>query len=129
MRTHKVVFACVDSIDVRRHIWSVIQFRDAIFIDGRMAAEVMRIISVSDSSSRLQYRTTLFSEQEALRQACTARSTLYCANIAAGLMVSQFTQWLRDITPEFDVMLNLLSLDLVVKASVTDTTVDIATPT
>lgn len=129
MATRKVVFACVDSIDVRRHIWSVIQFRDAIFIDGRMAAEVMRIITVCNSTSRLQYRATLFSENEALRQACTARSTLYCANIAAGLMVSQFAQWLRGFTPEFDVMLNLLSLDLVVHASAPSFTSGISTPT
>jgi sulfur carrier protein ThiS adenylyltransferase len=46
--------------------------------------------------------------------ACTARSTIYTASIAAGLMVSQFTRWLRGLPVERDLLLNLLAAELTV---------------
>ena len=111
-----VVFCCVDSITPRRHIWNALEDRVECYIDGRMAAEVMRIVTVSDPASRQAYPQTLFQEHEALRETCTARSTIYCANVAAGLMVSQMTQWLRGLPAAFDLTVNLLALEL----SVTD---------
>jgi molybdopterin/thiamine biosynthesis adenylyltransferase len=122
LQINSIVFCCVDSIVTRRHIWSSIQNRVEFFIDGRMAAEVLRVVTVSDGQSRREYPSTLFQEGEALRQTCTARSTVYCANIAAGVMVSQFTQWLRGFPLTFDVTLNLLSLELVTSTSATPTT-------
>ena len=80
-----VVFCCVDSITTRRHIWNALQDRVECYIDGRMAAEVLRIITVIDAVARHSYPETLFQEHEALRETCTARSTIYCANVAAGL--------------------------------------------
>ena len=40
---------------------------------------------------------------------CTARATIYAASIAAGLMVHQFTRWLRDMPVDRDASLNLLA--------------------
>lgn len=111
---HPVVFCCVDAIDTRRHIWQSVRDRAALFVDGRMAAEVMRIITVCGSQGRDRYPRTLFAAGEAHREGCTARSTIYCANIAAGLMVTQFAKWLRDIEPDFEVSLNLLACELAV---------------
>jgi len=111
---HPVVFCCVDSIDTRRHIWQSVRDRASLFVDGRMAAEVMRIITVSGSQGRDRYPGTLFAAGEAHRERCTARSTIYCANIAAGLMVTQFAKWLRGVEPDFEVSLNLLACELAV---------------
>ena len=38
-----------------------------------------------------------------------SRSTIYAASIAAGIMVHQFTRWLRGIPVDFDTTLNLLA--------------------
>jgi sulfur carrier protein ThiS adenylyltransferase len=46
---------------------------------------------------------------------CTARSTIYSASIAAGLMTHQFTRWLRGIPVDCDVSLNLLAGELAVR--------------
>ena len=46
--------------------------------------------------------------------ACTAKSTIYTANIAAGLMLHQFTRWLRGLPVERDLMLNLLAGELAI---------------
>lgn len=113
MPIHSAVLCCVDSITTRRHIWKAIEHDVDLFIDARMAAEVLRVITVRDLLSHDRYPSTLFSQSEALQQGCTARSTIYCANIAAGLMVSQFTRWLRGMPLEFDLTMNLLDAELI----------------
>jgi hypothetical protein len=45
-----------------------------------------------DEVSRAHYLTTLFAPADAQAGACTARSTLYVASLAAALMVHQFTR-------------------------------------
>jgi sulfur carrier protein ThiS adenylyltransferase len=98
------IFCCVDSIDVRKMIWEVLKDRP-VFIDGRMSAESMRIITAYKG---FDYGTTLFESTEAFAGSCTAKSTIYCANIAAGMMVSQYTKVLRGFNTENDLCVNLL---------------------
>lgn len=112
MEAKPVVFCCVDSITARQHIWKAVQDQASVFIDGRMAAEVLRVLTVSNGDSRERYPETLFTQGDAYEAACTARSTVYCANLAAGIMVSQFTKWLRGFPTDFEVGLNLLSMEL-----------------
>ena len=102
-------FCCVDSIETRRLIWEAVKDRVRFYADGRMSAETLRVLVAADVPSRAHYPTTLFAAGEAFRGACTAKSTIYCANIAAGLMVSQFTKWLRRLPLEADITLNLLA--------------------
>jgi len=59
------------------------------------------------------YDSTLFGTEQAYVGSCTAKSTLYTASIAAGLMVGQFARWLRDLPTDRDLTLNLLSAELV----------------
>lgn len=111
------VFCCVDSIVTRRLIWEATKDRTRFFTDGRMNAEVIRVLSASDPASREYYPTTLFSAGEAHAGSCTAKSTIYTANIAAGLMLGRFTQWLRGLPEEPDIMLNLLTSEMAVPSS------------
>ena len=62
--------------------------------------------------NRQQYPSTLFAGQEAYAGSCTAKATIYCANVAAGLMLSQFAKWLRRLAVDFDLQLNLLSAEM-----------------
>ena len=110
----RVVFCCVDQIETRRQIWQAVQHRLDFFCDGRMAAEVLRVVTVADSASRRHYPTTLFAAQDAYAGSCTAKTTIFCANIAAGLMLSQFTKWLRRLPVDFDWQLNLLTAEIAV---------------
>ena len=107
-----VVFACVDSIDTRKLIWEAVRHKVDFFCDGRMSAEVLRVLSVADAASQKHFPTTLFTAAEAFHGACTAKSTIYCANVAAGLMVGQFAKWMRGMPVERDLTLNLLSAEL-----------------
>ncbi len=114
MRIGNVVFSCVDKIDVRRLIWEAVKDNADFFADGRMAAEVLRVLVASDLAGRKHYPTTLFAPEEAYVGACTAKTTIYCANIAGGLMLTQFTKWLRRLPVDPDLSLNLLTGELTV---------------
>jgi len=112
MEIGNVVFCCVDRIDVRRMIWQATQDKVSFFADGRMSAEVLRILTACDIESRKHYPATLFRADEAFVGPCTAKTTIYCANIAAGLMLAQFTKYLRQLPIDCDIQLNLLASEL-----------------
>ena len=107
-----LIFCCVDSIDTRAAIWRKVGRGAAFLADGRMRGEVLRILVVADEQSRKHYPTTLFPEAEAQVGTCTARSTLYAASIAAGLMLHQFVRWLRGQGVDADLSLNLLASEM-----------------
>jgi len=107
-----VVFNCVDSIETRRLIWEAVKDRSSFYVDGRMSAEVLRVITACDIPSRDHYPTTLFAAGEAYAGTCTAKTTIYCANIAAGFMLGQFTKYLRLLPIDQDIQVNLLASEI-----------------
>ncbi len=114
MEIGNAVFCCVDSIDIRKLIWEAVKGRVSFYADGRMSAEVLRVLTVCDSASRDYYPTTLFSAEQAYQSTCTAKTTIYCANIAAGLMLAQFSKWLRGLPVDSDLSLNFLASEIAV---------------
>jgi tRNA A37 threonylcarbamoyladenosine dehydratase len=114
MEIGNVIFACVDKIDIRRLIWEAVKDKADFFADGRMSAEVLRVLTACDAASRKHYPTTLFAAEEAYAGTCTAKSTIFCANIAAGFMVSQFAKYLRRLPIDPDIQINLLSNEMTV---------------
>jgi len=108
------VFCCVDSIDTRKHIWINNRRNFDFWCDGRMAGEVLRIITAwnENHESFMNYPATLFSGSEAFQGACTTQSTVYSASLAAGLMVSQFAKWLRDAPIDADLTFSIGSGEL-----------------
>jgi hypothetical protein len=111
------VFCCVDSIVTRRHIWDTVKDKANFFCDGRMSAEVLRVITACDEKSRQYYPQTLFTAEQAHAGPCTAKTTVYCANIAAGFMLAQFTKYLRQLPVDPDIQFNLLASELTVTQS------------
>ena len=106
------VFACVDSIEIRKLIWDAVKDKVNFFVDGRMSAEVLRIITACDEKGRKYYPQTLFTAEQAHAGPCTAKTTIYCANIAAGFMLAQFTKYLRLLPVDSDIQINLLALEI-----------------
>ncbi len=112
--TDRIVFCCVDSILTRRMVWETTRSSALLFVDGRMSAEVLRVLAVDDPAIDNYYPSTLFAAEEAYVGSCTARSTIYTASIAAGLMIHQFTKWLRGLPVDGDVTLNLLAAEMTI---------------
>jgi sulfur carrier protein ThiS adenylyltransferase len=109
------VFCCVDSISARTAIWRSAGPRCRFWSDGRMLGEVLRVLTVADEVGRDHYPSTLFRQTEAQPGRCTARSTIYAANVTAGLMLHQFARWLRSQPVDPDMSLNLLASELTVQ--------------
>jgi sulfur carrier protein ThiS adenylyltransferase len=82
-----------------------------------MSAEVLRVIAAGEPVLDDFYPRTLFSAEDAYVGARTARSTIYTASIAAGMMVHQFAKWLRGLPVDADHTLNLLAAELTVGES------------
>ena len=107
-----IIFCCVDSIATRRIIWESVGTNAEFFVDGRLAAEALRVVTACDPASRAYYPTTLFTTGEAHRGSCTSKSTIFCANVAAGLMLSSFSKHLRNSPVDPDLHINLLANEL-----------------
>jgi len=112
MNTHQIIFCCVDSISTRKFIFEHVCCD--LFIDARMQGETIRVLAAWNPETHEHYASTLFAQAEAHRGACTAKTTLYCASIDAGWMVSMYTKWLRDSLISCDVMINVLADEITV---------------
>ncbi|HSG71529.1 MAG TPA: ThiF family adenylyltransferase [Planctomycetaceae bacterium] len=105
----EAVFCCVDSITARQAIWRAAGRNCRFWCDGRMLGEVIRVLTATENEGREHYPTTLFASADAEPGRCTAKSTIYVANVAAGLMVHQFARWLRGQSTDADTLFNLFS--------------------
>ncbi|GJM26220.1 MAG: hypothetical protein DHS20C16_26350 [Phycisphaerae bacterium] len=103
------IFCCVDSIETRRFVWENAGEHAEIFLDGRMTAETIRIVTVGDAHGRDHFPRTLFAPDRAHRGSCTNKSTIFASSIAAGLMVSNFSKFLRRLPIDCDMCINLLA--------------------
>src|SRR5204863_7553539 len=109
---HLCVFAAVDTIGARRMLWEALHPRAVFWADRRLSAEALRVITLALPEGEAHYPRTLFAQAEAYVGSCTARSTVYAASIAAGLMVAQWAKWLRGMPLEPDLSLTLLAGEL-----------------
>jgi hypothetical protein len=74
MAVGNAVFCCVDKIDTRKLVWQAVKNKVNFFCDGRMSAEVIRVLTACDYESRKYYPTTLFAPQEAYAGPCTGQN-------------------------------------------------------
>lgn len=93
------IFCCVDCMDARRKIWTDARNAEIPFFDTRMSGLAMQTYACVNRTLLAAYGKTLFSNEEAHPEPCTARSVLFTSNIVAGLAVSQWAQSLRGTLP------------------------------
>lgn len=110
----EAVFCCVDSISARAAIWRSVNRKCEFWTDGRMLGETVRVLTVTNDSEVDRYTETLFPQTQAQTGSCTSRSTIYAASIAAGLIVHQFSRWIRGIDTDLGMTLNLLASETAV---------------
>jgi len=106
---HPIVFCCVDNINTRGQLFRTSTYN--LFLDSRVAGDTVHVLSVSDPDSRDYYESTLFDREEAFQATCTTRMSIHIANIAAGLLVQQFSKWLRELPTDRHTVFNLLAME------------------
>lgn len=83
-----IVITSVDSMEVRKTIWEAAKKSDNVswVIDPRMAAEygLSFVMNPRDAKDIKAYETTLYTDENAVQEPCTAKSTMYTATLMAG---------------------------------------------
>ena len=85
------VISAVDSMEVRKLIWENHKnkaFGCRAVIDPRMGAEsaLLYVMNPLDSKDIESYEKTLYVDTQAVQERCTARATIYTANLLSGLV-------------------------------------------
>ena len=109
-----IAFVCVDSISARSAIWRSLRSRVEVLIDTRMSGETLRLLTWQRGDPFDHYEESLFPQSEAHAGACTSKSTIYSASIAAGFAVHQLTRTLREIPMDADILINLLAGEMTI---------------
>jgi sulfur carrier protein ThiS adenylyltransferase len=109
------ICCCVDNMGTRKQIVEESKSKTPVF-DSRMAAQVCRILTVDTIDSFDHYIDELFTDDEMIEERCTARTTLFCANICAGMLVSQLVKKHAGKAIKHDICYNIQMETLFVRA-------------
>lgn len=116
-------FSCFDNMKARKLMfakWKKMYgtSEDAIFIDGRLLAEIGQVFFVTKDKIE-QYEATLFDDSEVALENCAYKGTTHSSAIIAGLMVSGFNNFLvnkenkvRSLPFNIDYQLPIFNFDI-----------------
>ncbi len=94
-------FSCFDNMEARKFLFEnwYLQFKDdpkAIFIDGRLLAEIGQVFFVTPDRAD-DYRKTLFSDSEVPLENCAYKGTTHCSTMIASIMVAGFNNFIVNL--------------------------------
>lgn len=109
-KTSGILISAVDSMKVRRLIWESHEGKTVtvpLVIDPRMGAESALVYAMNpmNNKDRQAYHTSLYSDEDAVNERCTAKATMYTACMLSGHVAkivkdyvtqnpySRITQW------------------------------------
>ena len=84
-----IVISAVDSMVSRRAVYQSVKLSPTKFlIDPRMGAEsaLLYVCKPTDFDDRARYEKTFYSDAEAVQERCTAKATIFTANMLSGLV-------------------------------------------
>lgn len=106
-----IVISAVDSMTARKEIWEQLkqQYGVALYIDARMGGEKMRLFSCTptDPDHQKAYETTLYSDEQAGEEECTAKAIAYNTFVIGGLVASMVKHFLKKEPVPREIIFNL----------------------
>jgi molybdopterin/thiamine biosynthesis adenylyltransferase len=107
----EIVIGAVDSMKARVEIFNQLRrkYSVGLYIDGRMGGENMRIncLTPTNDGQANKYEKTLYSDDEASPEVCTAKAISYNTFVIAGLITSLVKQYATDNPYPNELMLDL----------------------
>jgi hypothetical protein len=112
-----LVISGVDSMVSRERVWhGSIRYRPAVplYIDARMGAQVCRVLTVRpvDPDDVRWYESTLFPDEGADEEPCTARAIIYTALGLASLVANQVKRHALGEAYERDLLVDFATLSV-----------------
>lgn len=112
-----VVISAVDSMAARTAIWGgSVRFRGSVplYLDARMGGEVGRVLAVrpADPDQVRAYEATLYADEAAVEDPCTAQAIIYNTLGIAALVANQVKRFARDEPTERDTIFDFATLSL-----------------
>lgn len=86
--TDDYIIAAVDDMGVRKQIFESCGPTVKYVLDPRMGAETMHLYTFNPhcQEDKEAYQNSWYSNDDSVHEACTAKSTIYCANLLSGLV-------------------------------------------
>lgn len=96
-----IVISAVDSMEVRKLIWDSHKNKahnTKCIIDPRMGAEIAMLFTMDpmDGQDQASYEKSLYTNENAEQERCTAKSTIYTANMLSGLVAKTVKDLVTD---------------------------------
>lgn len=96
-----ILVMAVDSMEVRSKIWKANKKMGLVkmMIDPRMGSEMalLYVMNPNDAKDIETYEKTLYTDDNALSEPCTRKSTQYCALTLSGLICAQVKSLVNDL--------------------------------
>lgn len=112
-----VVIVTVDNMTCRQNVWKRAKLNQKIplLIDARMGAEFARIYTIRPTNVDEAdfYEENLYSNDEAERLPCSARSIVYCPTVCAGLIALQIKKFATNEPTRKEILFDLPGLALI----------------
>jgi molybdopterin/thiamine biosynthesis adenylyltransferase len=113
-----VVISAVDSMASRKAIWDgSVRYRAsvALYLDARLGGEVGRVLTLSPTNPERvrSYEETLYSDEEASEDPCTAQATIYTTFGIASLVANQVKRHARSEDLTFDQIIDFSTATLI----------------
>jgi molybdopterin/thiamine biosynthesis adenylyltransferase len=105
--TDDIIVAAVDDMAVRAEIFKSRGDKNKLLVDGRMMAELGRVLTVKDDESAKAYAETLYSDKDAEELPCYAKAIVYNTSILGNIIVSQIKKWVAGEKVQTDVVVDL----------------------
>lgn len=93
-----IVVSAVDNMETRRQVMDACSYKTRLLVDPRMGAEHAMLFGMrpNDDAELASYKKTLYSDEEAVAERCTAKATIYTVNLLSGLAVKLVKDFLVD---------------------------------
>ena len=112
------VIMAVDSMDVRKQIWTDVKFAGLdVVIDGRMSREMLEIhaLDMTKEEVKANYeKNHLFASSEVDHIPCTERAVAYNQFVIAGLITSTFKKFVKHELDYKRILFDLTTMTLLV---------------
>jgi molybdopterin-synthase adenylyltransferase len=117
----ELVISGVDSMKSRKIIWKAIRHDPAVqmYIDARMGLETLTIHTVNPlrRDEKIAYRQTLYNDNEAIEEPCTARTICYTPLLAATVVCNLVKRYIKGELMPSNITLDLKTLTLLTNTS------------